>query len=78
MENRIVMTEMEETRKRIRELEDDLAEEYGAHGKLEWYDVHECFPDEVITYSGSTASFFLHDGCEVAESRIVPVSWTVY
>ena len=61
-----MMTEMEETKQRIRELEHDLAEEYGSFGKVVWYDVQEGFPNEVFTYSGSTASFVLHDGCEVA------------
>jgi hypothetical protein len=36
LEITIMMTEIEETRQRIRELEDDLTVEYGAFGELEW------------------------------------------
>jgi hypothetical protein len=58
---------IDKTKALVRELEDDIAEEYGSLGKVVWYDVQELrTPDEVITYTGLTASFILHDGCEVA------------
>jgi hypothetical protein len=56
---------IEKTKVLVRELEDDLTEEYESFGKVVWHDVQELrAPDEVITYTGLTASFVLHDGCE--------------
>jgi len=62
----MIMTEIEETKLRIRELEDDIAEDYRAYGQLVWGETDKYFIDEVTVYSESTVSLQASIEYEVA------------
>ena len=61
-----MMTEIEETTQRIRELQNDIADEYGTYGELVWEETYTYFIDEVHVYSESAVSLVQPDGYEVA------------